>query len=238
MTAFTVALIGPDGAGKTTIGRRLEKSLPLPVRYLYMGVNAEASNALLPTTRVLRAIRRRRGAPPQGGPPDPRPTARERRGGVRDALREARSLLRLAHRLSEEWFRQALAWYHVSRGRVVLFDRHFFADYYAHDISSAEGSPVLSRRLHGFVLQHLYPRPDLMILLDAPAPLLWRRKQEGTLEALTRRRDEYLRLRDGLGGVEIVDVAQPEDRVLRDVTRLILARAGVRDALGAACPPT
>ena len=222
MTAFTVALIGPDGAGKTTIGRRLEKSLPLPVRYLYMGVNAEASNALLPTTRVLRAIRRRRGAPPQGGPPDPRPTARERRGGVRDALREARSLLRLAHRLSEEWFRQALAWYHVSRGRVVLFDRHFFADYYAYDVS-AKPRRSASRRLHGFVLSRLYPRPDLAIYLDAPAEILLERKGEGTLESLERRRREYLELGKILQQFAIVDASRPLDMVTREVADLIAA---------------
>jgi len=225
MTAFTVALIGPDGAGKTTISRRLEEVLPIPVKYIYMGVNTEASNVLLPTTRVIRAIRRARGAPGQGGPPAASPPRGRSRGGLRGTLREARSLLRLANRFAEEWFRQALATYHLWRGRVVVFDRHFFADYYAADIDSLNGTQALSRRLHGFVLRRFYPRPDLVILLDAPAPLLWARKQEGTLEALVRRRDEYLRLRDGLGGIETVDVAQPEETVVREVARLILDRA-------------
>jgi len=31
---FTVALIGPDGAGKTTVARALEGVLPFPVEYL------------------------------------------------------------------------------------------------------------------------------------------------------------------------------------------------------------
>ena len=31
-TVFTVALIGPDGAGKTTIGRELEQTSGLPIR--------------------------------------------------------------------------------------------------------------------------------------------------------------------------------------------------------------
>ena len=40
----TVALVGPDGAGKTTVARRLEGALEIPVRYLYMGVSADSSN--------------------------------------------------------------------------------------------------------------------------------------------------------------------------------------------------
>jgi hypothetical protein len=63
---FTVALIGPDGAGKTTIGRRLEHALPRPVKYIYMGVNLDSSNVMLPTTRLVKAIKRALGAPPAG----------------------------------------------------------------------------------------------------------------------------------------------------------------------------
>ena len=134
MTGFTVALIGPDGAGKTTVSRRIEQSLPVPVKYIYMGVNTDASNVMLPTTRAIHALKRLRGTRPQGGPPDPTRRRPEPRGGLRRVLREARSLLALTHRLAEEWFRQTLAWYHVCRGRIVLFDRHFYSDYYAHDI--------------------------------------------------------------------------------------------------------
>ncbi len=38
----SVALLGPDGAGKTTLARGLEQSLPVPVRYFYMAVWKEA----------------------------------------------------------------------------------------------------------------------------------------------------------------------------------------------------
>src|SRR5439155_10211002 len=61
MTGFTVALIGPDGAGKTTVSRRIEQSLPVPVKYIYMGVNTDASNVMLPTTRAIHALKRLRG---------------------------------------------------------------------------------------------------------------------------------------------------------------------------------
>src|SRR3989304_4897316 len=68
---FSVALVGPDGAGKTTLCRRLEESFPIPVKYIYMGVSSEASNLMLPTTRLLRGLKRKLGVnQEQAGPPD------------------------------------------------------------------------------------------------------------------------------------------------------------------------
>ena len=55
---FTVALIGPDGAGKSTVGRELERRLSFPAKYIYMGVNLESSNLVLPTTRLILGIKR------------------------------------------------------------------------------------------------------------------------------------------------------------------------------------
>ena len=224
MTGLTVALIGADGAGKTTVGRRIERTLPRPVKYIYMGVNTDASNVLLPTTRVIHAIKRARGARPDGGPPDPTRRRAPPKGVVARGLANARSMLRLANRLAEEWFRQALAWYHLRRGQVVIFDRHFYSDYYAHEIAVGPGELSLSRRVHGFVLRRLYPKPDFVILLDAPAEVLWNRKREGSFEALVRRREEYLRLRETLPDVAVVDVTRPEDQVVGEVVRLILDR--------------
>jgi thymidylate kinase len=221
--AFTVALIGADGSGKTTVGRTLERTLPVPVKYIYMGTNPGVSNALLPTTRLIRVLRGERGAYAAGLPPGAvtRSPAKGRLGRV---LRETRSLMGLGNRFAEEWFRQGLAWYHMSRGTIVVFDRHFYIDFYDHDIAVSTRERSWSRTIHGLMLKHVYPRPDLVILLDAPAEVLWERKREGTLEALVRRREEYLRLRDRIGSFAIVDAAQSEEVVVRQVTRVILDR--------------
>ena len=128
---FTVALIGPDGAGKTTVARRLEQVLPIPVKYVYMGVNPDSSNYLLPTTRVVHAVRRLRGAKPDtAGPRDSRAPDRAPPKGIpKRALRTGRSFLSLGNRLAEEWHRALVASLHRRRGSIVVFDRHFFADY-------------------------------------------------------------------------------------------------------------
>jgi thymidylate kinase len=220
---MTVALIGPDGAGKTTVARRLEAELPLPVSYLYMGVNADASNKALPTTRLARAVKRRRGHGPDDAGPPPPPS--ERAAGTRSFKKSLRAGARLANRLADEWYRQALAWRATRRGEVVVFDRHFFADYHAYDVEGGARLP-LSRRIHGFVLARAYPKPDLVVYLDAPGEVLLARKGEGDVAALERRRGDYLRLADVAPDFVTVDATLPADEVVRAVAAEVLARTG------------
>lgn len=230
---FTVALIGPDGAGKTTVARALEGALPFPVEYLYMGVNPDSSNHLLFTTRAVHAFRRRRGARADtAGPRDPQQAeVVSSKGFARRNLRSARSFVRLANRLAEEWHRALLASLHRRRGEVVVFDRHFFADYFAYDIA-VKPRRTASRRLHGFVLSRLYPKPDLVIYLDAPAEILFERKGEGTVESLERRRREYLALGKVLDEFAVVDASRSLEAVTRDVAAEIEAYSRGRAEVG------
>jgi thymidylate kinase len=220
--AFSVALIGPDGAGKTTLARRLEEELPMPAHYLYMGVSADSSDRMLPTTRLAHALKRRRGAAPDNaGPPDPAAVEKPRpRSAVKRARKSVRSALRLTNQLAEESYRNLLAWRYRRRGAIVLFDRHYFSDYYAYDIANGARRP-LSRRVHGWALERVYPRPDLVVYLDAPAEVLLARKGEGTLEALERRRGDYLELARVTPNFEVVDASRPLDDVAGRLVELI-----------------
>jgi thymidylate kinase len=220
---FTIALIGADGAGKTTIARALETSLPLPVKYLYMGVSPLASNYALPTTRLISRTKRAFGRDADmAGPPDPTRRRANQGSLPKRLLSTTKSLLHLANRLGEEAYRQGVAWSFRRRGYLVVYDRDFFVDYFAHDVANPDPNRSLASRLHGFILTHFYRRPDLVILLDAPAALLYARKGEGSIELLERRRQEYLQLRGHVRQFAIVDATQSPTDVLSDVTALIL----------------
>lgn len=226
---ISVALIGPDGSGKTTIARRLERTLPIPVKYLYMGVSLDSSSSMLVTSRLLRRIKHAVGAPRDTtGPRDSRLGDPRPQSPLRRAAREVRALASLTNRLAEEWYRQALAWSYQRRGHVVLFDRHYFPDYYAFDIASRGRRRSLSRRIHGWMLAHVYPKPQLLVYLDAPAEILHARKGEGRVEVLEQRRHEYLSLRDVVPDFARVDATRSEAEVAEEVGRLICDRYQAR----------
>src|SRR5215203_2108633 len=137
---FTVALIGPDGAGKSTISRRLQASLNRPIKYVYMGINLEASNIMLPTTRLMLALKRASSQPlAMGGPPEPNRVKAPPKGLAKRIATELKSGLRMVFLLAEEWFRQVVIEYYHLKGYIVLVDRHFLFDYYFHDVVDSGG---------------------------------------------------------------------------------------------------
>ena len=217
----TIALIGADGSGKTTIGRRLESETDYPLEYIYMGNNISASNYILFTTRLWQQLKRWRGkAEDQGGPLDPAkrstlPTAPHKRLAA-----ELKSLLRTSNLIAEEWYRQLVVFFFVATGKIVVLDRHYLADYFAHDVTGNQDQP-LARRLHGWMLKNLYPRPDLVILLDAPAEVLFTRKQDGTLELIEQRRQEYFQLRGESKEFVEIDASQPLEVVFQAVKQCV-----------------
>ncbi|SDC38653.1 hypothetical protein SAMN05660690_1216 [Geodermatophilus telluris] len=193
--------------------------MPAPVKRIYMGVNLEASGLMLPTTRLALAVKKARGrrsdmvAP---GVTSPRAT----RNPARRAVRGGAQVLRLVLWLAEEWFRQLVAEYHRRRGAIVVFDRHFYADYYPFD-PAADRRRSLTARVHGHLLQKAYPKPDLVICLDAPGSVLFDRKHEASAEWLEKRREQYLQLADVIPRFVVIDVDRPLAAVTRDVAAAI-----------------
>jgi thymidylate kinase len=217
----SVALIGPDGAGKSSIAREVARRLGRPARYLYMGVNLEQSTLTLPTTRLALAIKRARG---RGGQMTANWSGVE--GGAlgrRRILKETYAGIRLLGWLAEEWFRALVARYYNWRGYFVVFDRHFLYDYYASHVRRRPGQ-LMATRLHGALLRRFYPRPDMVVMLDAPAEVLHARKLEQGVETLDKLRREYLSLAAVAPNFTVVDATRPMATVVNDVTAQVRAR--------------
>jgi thymidylate kinase len=185
---------------------------------MYMGVNLEAGGLMLPTTRLALAIKSARGRRPDMVAPFAAPLPASG-GPARRAAKGSARLARLVLWLAEEWFRQLVAQYHLRRGAIVVFDRHFYADYFHAD--TVAGPRPLTARVHGYLLRTVYPKPDLVICLDAPGRVLFDRKHEASVEWLEQRRMQYLQLATEVPHFVVVDADRPLDVVTRDVVTAI-----------------
>jgi thymidylate kinase len=216
---FSVALIGPDGAGKSTISRALVERSPLPLKVIYMGDNIESCNFALPTSRFIGYLRKRR----RGGNAERSGTAGKSSGPSRSRKMSLGQMLwaagRLVNFLAEEWSRQLLSWIYRAQGYIVLYDRHFLFDFSLEGIDSDVWA--FERRVHQWILKRLYPRPGLVIYLDSPAEVLFARKGEKTVEELEKRRQAFLRLERQVRNFVRVDGTQPLDKVCAEVCKLI-----------------
>ncbi len=226
---FSVSLIGPDGVGKTTVAKELEASFPFPVKYIYMGDNVEACNFLLPTTKWWKT---RHGHSKANGPnnvasanknmQDRKWQSSLLREPHRFALRSIRKTVGFGNRILDEWYRNLVALYFSIRGYIVVFDRHFLYDYYHFDVQPDNARRSFKRRLHGFLLKHTIGEPDLVICMDAPGEVVYKRKGEFSVDFLEMRRLQYRTLQSDIKNFAIIDADRRLDLVISDVSQLIL----------------
>lgn len=165
---LSIAILGPDGAGKTTLARALAASVPLPTRQVYMGVWRE-----YPWDRWLRLM-----------------------PGARLGARMIRLTVR-----SMQWR------YHRRRGRVVLLDR------YTYDATLPSPGLDWRGRVTMAVVRTLSRDPDLVLILDAPAEVMYARKGEQGVPVLARDRGSYLRLAARHRTAKVIDATLAPSRV-------------------------
>jgi thymidylate kinase len=197
---FSIALMGPDGAGKSTLARALARDAQFRARVIYMGSNVSASTLGLPTSRW---IERQRSALPAG------------RGGSWASLLGA---IAYANRLVEQVYRSLGALSYGLRGRFVVFDRH------PYEISVAESARSVGGRLRRRLLRTVCPQPDIILLLDAPPEVLHARRGEHTLDRLRGQRERYRSLTLAARNVIVLDASASEEETARRATAAIWSR--------------
>ena len=186
-----IVILGPDGAGKSSVIQGLIGRLEQDGRIVKM-------RHLKP-----QILLRRRGAAvmivvdPHGKPP-------------RSALT---SVVKILVWLMEEWYANL---FQDDRKTLLIYDRYYH-DLLVDPLRYRYGGPMGAARLVGKMM----PRPKLWLLLDAPAEILQARKQEVSLEETERQRSAYRAFVQGQKDHAIVDAAQPLDKVIADVERIV-----------------
>jgi len=193
-TGLWVAVLGPDGSGKSTLIANLEKDL---------------KGAFRRTVRfhLMPGLLRRRGdagpvTDPHGKPPRSLPT----------------SLLKLLYYLLDYklgyWLKVRPA---LVRSTLVLFDR-YYDDLLIDPKRYRYGGPMgLTRWLRRFI-----PRPDLFLVLDVPVEKLLERKREVEPEELQRQVEAYRRFALETPNAFLLDGSLPPEEVAREAREILL----------------
>jgi glycosyltransferase involved in cell wall biosynthesis/thymidylate kinase len=221
---LTVAVVGADGAGKSSLIAALDALEELPTVPIYMGVDRLKATHMLPTTRWLLA-RRARGTAPQArgvtrvsaGAARGQPQARHRVvGAIHD-------LVALPHEMLEFRYRYRVGRKVQRTGRIALFDRYVYDAIVDARVDHRRGWP----RLRAELLRRAAPAPDVAFLLEAPGDVLFARKGEydpARLDAVTAaHRVAAARARR----VVRLDASRPLATLVREAADVLMEEAGI-----------
>jgi thymidylate kinase len=204
-SGLDIVFLGPDGAGKSSVVQAVRQAL--------VGVFTRTACYSFPP-----ALLRRLHRPPTG----------------REKLPHAlppRSLSASVSRAVFYWFVYHTLGYvatvhlALARSTLVLHDRHL-VDAIVDPKRYRYAGPSWLLRL----IWRLVPKPDLVILLDAPAEVLQVRKQEVPFEETARQRAAYLRLVGTMRNGHVIDVTRTLEEVIDDVNDIILRHLTTRIA--------
>jgi thymidylate kinase len=190
-----VVLLGPDGVGKSSVIARLASRR-------WTGFAGCATYHLRPAfwRKPEAAVA---NCDPHGQPP---------RGSLV-------TVIKLVYLLVANWMAYVVTVRpQLVDGKLVPFDRYFSDCLFD---PRRYRLPESCRRLTSLVAR-LIPKPDLYVVLDAPASLLQERKPEVTMEESARQREEYAARPGSLGNAAVVDGARPLAEVVAEVLDRII----------------
>ncbi len=218
---ITIALVGGDGSGKSTIARRLAADPSLGVKYIYMGPSLESASHLLPWSRLalrfkLARLRRRAGSKPSASTSPPSTHTLEQRERPSSVVR---FVLRSANQYVELLYRLAITRKYQRQGFHVVFDRHILYEISAP--SNASGAMAWFRSRYVRLLGRTCPRPSIAVLLLASPQAMLDRKGETSLEYLARRNQGWIEMAARRPELVQVSADADPDEVYASVLELI-----------------
>ena len=203
-----VAVLGPDGAGKSTLLAALRDTWPPPLGPVH--------------THHLRPHRLNRRSGSAGPVVDPH--GQPPRGRVA-------SVAALSFVVLDWWIGY---WTRIVRQRakhgLVVFDRHLL-DVLVDPMRYRYGGPLWVVR----AACRLVPRPDLIVVLDAPTSVVRSRKQEVTTAESERQSLAYRRLAADLTDAHLVDATGNPQQIVETVISIIRGHLDARAAGDAHC---
>jgi thymidylate kinase len=209
---FHVVLLGPDGVGKSTLMEGLRRELAGASSGVSLQTVPPSLRQLRDGTYRVRAMNHSQGS-------STRPHALPDHS-------LALSLLKLGY-----WLLYYLVFYQftvrpaLARGRLVLHHR-YLVDALVDPRRYRYAGPGWILRL----MWRVTPKPDLVIVLDAPPEVIRARKRELPLEEIRRQRAAYRALVDTLPNGRLLDAARPIDRTLAEATEIALRSMAERTA--------
>ena len=224
---MSVAIVGADGSGKTSVASAILDEHPTSMKYVYMGPAIGSSSHALPTSRLIAYIRKR-AIRPMLDSEGRMPPAELMPEKMKAKLHRGHFLkvLGLLNRVAEEWYRQIIVWGYRLRGYSVLCDRHYLFEYCPASLSSRRPDTRLTEKIHSWQLSRFYPEPDVVIFLDADAEILNSRKPEWTLGYLVIQRARIQEQGQATSVFVVIDAGLPFKTVVEEVTKCINKFAG------------
>jgi thymidylate kinase len=189
-----VAVLGPDGSGKSTLLTGLRDTWPRSIGPVHI-------HHLRPGRLTRRGRTPGPVVDPHGRPP---------RGTIMSVAALTFAML--------DWWIGYWTWIVRQRARhgFVVFDRHLL-DVLVDPVRYRYGGPSWVAR----AACRLVPRPDVIVVLDAPPAVVRARKQEVTPAESDRQSLAYRRLAAEVAGAHLVDATVAPEDVLEAVTTIV-----------------
>jgi thymidylate kinase len=211
-TGGVVALVGPDGSGKSTVTaaicERARRASLIKIQTTYLGPWGQLATPLVP---ALRRLGIKPAADGEAGASSAWRACGAAAGGAVFYLATWIDLL-------VRYVRTALR--PVRRGRWVVSDRYVTDLRYLY-----KARPISRHRLVRYLACRLFPAPDLFILLDNRPEIVAARKDQLSQAEIARHRQFSLKAIEAYPH-EIVRTDQPPDRIADHILRRMIELDG------------